>query len=369
MRIALVHDHLGQDGGAERVVRVWQQMFPQAPLFTLVHNPKQANPEFATTDIRTSFIQKLPFGSTRYQWYLPFMPTAVERYPLQGDYDVVLSSAASFSKGVITLPKTLHISYIHSPTRYLWSDTTRYVDKLPYPKFLKWYAPHVLNRIRQWDYVAAQRPDILLANSKIVQQRIEKYYRRSSDILYPPVDVQKFTVGTGKGGYFLTGGRLVTYKRFDLVVEAFNRLGLPLKIYGTGPAMKDLQFQAKPNIEFLGRVPDAQLPSLYADALAFINPQEEDFGITVVEAMAAGRPVIAYKAGGALETVRPGVSGVFFDDQDWESLSDAVIRFRAEQFDPQAIRTWSETFSTANYQTKLHDYINERYQQHQEHYA
>lgn len=369
MRIALVHDHLGQDGGAERVVRVWQQMFPQAPLFTLVHNPKQAHADFLSTDIRTSFIQKLPFGSTRYQWYLPLMPTAVERYPLQDEYDVVLSSAASFSKGVITLPKTLHISYIHSPTRYLWSDTTRYVDELPYPKIFKWYAPHVLSRIRQWDYLAAQRPDVLLANSKIVQQRIEKYYRRSSDLIHPPVDVQKFTVGNGKGNYYLTGGRLVTYKRFDVVVEAFNRLGLPLKIYGSGPALKDLQFRAKSNIEFLGRIPDAQLPELYANATAFINPQEEDFGITVVEAMAAGRPVIALKAGGALETVQPGISGVFFDDQTWESLSDAVIRFRPEQFDPQVIRTWSETFSTATYTKKMMDYIQQRYQQHQEHYA
>jgi glycosyltransferase involved in cell wall biosynthesis len=344
-------------------------MFPDAPLFTLVYNPKQAHPEFAQTDIRTSFIQKLPFGPTRYQWYLPYMPTAVERYPLQGDYDVVLSSAASFSKGVITLPKTLHISYIHSPTRYLWSDTTRYVDELPYPKFLKWYAPHVLSRIRQWDYVAAQRPDILVANSRIVQQRIEKYYRRTSEIMYPPVDVQKFTVGAGAGGYFLTGGRLVTYKRFDLVVDAFNRLGLPLKIYGSGPALKDLQFAAKPNIEFLGRVPDAQLPELYKNAVAFINPQEEDFGITAVEAMAAGRPVIAFKAGGALETVKPGVSGVFFDDQDWESLSDAVIRFRAEQYDPAAVRAWSETFSTDTYMKHLHAYITTHYTTHQQHYA
>lgn len=368
MRVALVHDHLGQDGGAERVVRIWQKMFPEAPLYTLVYHPNHAHPEFRGTKIHTSFLQRLPAGSTRYQWYLPLMPTAVERYDLS-EYDVVLSSAASFAKGVLTKPNTLHLSYIHSPTRYLWSDSQRYVDELPYSRLLRSIAPIFLTRIRMWDYLAAQRPDVLLANSKVVQGRIRKYYKRSSDILYPPVDVSRFHLGTGKGQYYLAGGRLVTYKRFDIVIKAFNQLGLPLKIYGSGPAQAELRSMAHSNIEFLGRVDDKDLPGLYADAIAFLNPQEEDFGITVVEAMAAGRPVIAYAAGGALETIKSGVSGVFFEDQDWEALANTIIRFKTEEFQPKAIRAVAEAFSTEKYMTTFRDTITEAYQHHQQTYA
>ncbi len=364
MKVALVHEHLAQDGGAERVVRVLQKLFPQAPLYTLVYNPQRAHADFRTTDIRTSFIQHLPGGARHYQWYLPLMPTAVESYDLR-EYDVVISSASAFAKGVITDPRTLHLCYMHSPTRYLWNDSLQYVRDLSYPRWMKAIISRHLTGLRQWDRLAADRPDIIIANSRAVQQRIMKYYRRQSSMLYPPVDVGRFTIHDKPGSYYLTGGRLVAYKRFDLAIQAFNRLGLPLKIFGTGPVMKSLQAMAHPNIEFLGRVADDQLNELYGQATAFINPQEEDFGITVLEAMATGRPVIAFSAGGARETVTPGQTGVLFDDQDWESLANAVIRFRPEEYDAQKIRRWAETFSPDRFGVAFREVLDRAWQEHQ----
>lgn len=183
-------------------------------------------------------------------------------------------------------------------------------------------------------------------------------------MIYPPVGLERFSIQPTPGHYYLTGGRLVPYKRFDLAVEAFNRLGLPLKIYGTGPSLEKLKAIAKPNIEFLGRVPDSQLNELYGKALAFINPQEEDFGITVVEAMATGRPVIAFAAGGALETVKPGETGVLFRDQEWESLADAVIRFKPEQFSPETIRNWALTFGVERFQKEFKTLVDQAWQKH-----
>jgi glycosyltransferase involved in cell wall biosynthesis len=363
MKVAIIHDHLAQDGGAERVVQVWRQMWPTAPIYTLVYRPDHAHSSFRQADIRTSFIQRLPGGSRFYQWYLPYMAAAVERYDLR-EFDLVLSSSASFAKGVITLPTTLHLSYIYSPTRYLWSDTIQYVNDLPYPRLFRSLAPLFLTSIRQWDRLAADRPDLLVAISQAVRQRIQKYYRRSSEVIYPPVETQKFTVSTKTDNYYITGGRLVPYKRFDLTIRAFNKLGIPLKIYGSGPAEKDLRALAKPNIEFLGRVSDADLNDLYGRAIAFVNPQEEDFGITVVEAMATGRPVIAYAAGGALETVKPGLSGAWFADQDWESLADTIIHFKPETYNPSAIRAWADKFSVEQYRQIFGGYVEQAWQNH-----
>lgn len=364
LRVALIHDHLAQDGGAERVLRAFMETYPGAPVFTLVYNRDEANAWFRDKDIRTSFIQHLPGSQRFYQWYLPLMPTAVERYDLRG-FDVVLSSSASFAKGVITDPHTVHVCYLHSPTRYLWNDTVSYVNNLRYARLLKVVAMFVLTRLRQWDRLAADRVDHFIVNSTFVGQRLKKYYRRSGQVIYPPVDIQRFAVQEKIGRYYLTGGRLVPYKNFDLVIEAFNRLGLPLKIFGSGPAEKKLRAMAKSNIEFVGRLDDAEMGKLFGQAIAFINPQEEDFGITVIEAMAAGRPVIAYAAGGALETVKPGVTGTFFHDQEWEALADTVIRFSPEAFDPQKIRAWAETFSTEHFREQIRAAVDTAWKNHQ----
>lgn len=358
MRVALVHDHLAQDGGAEKVLKVLQEMYPQAPTFTLLYNPDGAHPVFRNKDIRTSFIQRLPFGIKKYQWYLPLMPLATESYNLM-DYDLVISSSSAFAKGVITAPHTFHVCYCHTPTRYLWTDTHSYVEELNYPKAVKFFIPKVLSRLRVWDRLAADRVDAFVANSRTVQDRITKYYRRDSEIIYPPVELARYKPKEKAGGdYFLVGGRLVSYKRFDIAVKAFNRLGIPLKVFGTGPEYAKLKGMAKKHIEFLGYVPDDQLPELYRGARAFINPQIEDFGITPIESMAAGTPVIAYARGGALETVIEGKTGQFFDEQRWEELSDLIIRFKDEQYDPLKIHQHAQKFDVNNFKQKFGGLVN-----------
>ncbi|MDP3970263.1 MAG: glycosyltransferase [bacterium] len=359
MKIALVHDHLAQDGGAEKVVMAFHEIWPEAPIYVLVHDEDSAHEIFKDKDIRTSFIQKLPLGIKKYQWYFPIMPTAVEGYDLM-EYDVVLSSTASFAKGIITRPDTLHICYCHTPTRYLWSDTHSYVKELEVSPIVKWTLPFFLSYIRIWDKMAAERVDKFIANSRLVQDRITKYYKADSDIIYPPVSMDKFSIGE-TGDYYLAGGRLVSYKRFDIIIEAFNRLGRKLKIFGNGPEMENLQKQAGKSIEFIGKVSDEELAKLYREANAFINPQIEDFGITMVEAMASGTPVIAYRAGGAEEIIQPGVTGEFFKYQTWEDLADTVVKFKPAEYDSQRIRAEAEKYSLSIFKQKIQQYVETEY--------
>lgn len=355
-KIALVHDHLVQDGGAEQVLKVLKEMFPQAPIFTIVADKAKTNSYFSDKDINTSFLQDYPWGVKKYQWYLSLMPAAIESHDLRG-YDLVISSASSFAKGVVTHPGTTHICYCHTPTRYLWHDSQNYLDELKVIRPIKKFLPLTLRKLRTWDRLAADRVDYFVANSRTVSERIKKYYQRDSEVIYPPVAVSDFALSDKSKKYFLAGGRLVPYKRFDLVVRAFSRLGIPLKIFGIGPELEHLQSLAKLNVEFLGKVSDAEKKELYADCLAYINPQEEDFGITAIEAMACGRPVIAYRAGGATETVAEGVSGEFFDEQHWEDLADRIIRFKPERYDPATIRSHAEQFSTERFREKMEELI------------
>jgi len=359
MKIALVHDYLAQDGGAERVLKAFHEIWPSAPIFVLFHKPGSVA-GFEQADIRESFLRFLPWGRTRYQWYLPWMPLAMEKHNLD-EFDVVLSNTSAFAKGVITRPHTLHICYCHTPTRYLWTDTHEYIADLKYNFVIKAFLPRLLHYMRMWDKASVDRVDQFIANSKTIKQRIQKYYRHSSDIVYPPVDVQKFFVSK-PGDYFVTGGRLAAYKRFDLVVQVFNRLGWPLKIYGSGPKWwSDVQKSAKPNIEFLGRVDEKTKAELLSNAKAFIHPQLEDFGITPVEAMAAGTPVIAYGFGGATETVVPGKTGVFFHEQTWESLLDTLLKFDPQAWDRQAIREHALQFSADRFKKEMKQYVEDKY--------
>ncbi len=360
LKIALVHDHLAQDGGAEKVLKVFQELFPKAPTFVLVYNKKNANPFFENQDIRTSFLQKMPFGVRKYQWYLPVMPHAVESYDLSS-FDLVLSSSSMFAKGVITRPGTLHVCYCHTPTRFLWSDTHHYIRELNYPGWFKKFIPFVLNRIRLWDHGSVDRVDHYIANSKTIQKRIKKYYGCPSHVIYPPVETGLFQVASKIEDYFLAGSRLVSYKRFDLIVQAFNKIGIKLKIFGTGPEFGVLRKQARSNIEFLGKVSDQEKAELYSKALAYLHPQEEDFGISAVEAMASGRPVIAYAKGGALETISPGVTGELFYDQCWEEIADYAVRFRPEKYDPFKIRAHALQYSVEEFKRQLLFYIRSRW--------
>ena len=380
MKVALVHDHLAQDGGAEKVLQVFADMYPDAPIYTLLYEPANANKNYKGKRIETSIIQKLPGGVKHYQWYLAFMPMAVEFFDLD-EYDLVLSDTSSFAKGVITSPHTLHICYCHTPTRYLWSDTHQYINELKYNKWMKKIISLILNRIRMWDKLAADRVDVFIANSKTVQERIIKYYRRDSSVIYPPVETERFSVADidplkQVKPYFLIGCRLVPYKRVDMVIEAFKSLGneYRLKIFGDGVDLKRLRKIAgeAANIEFVGRVSDEEKAELYRNSLAFINPQEEDFGITPLEAMASGRPVIAYRQGGATETVKEGETGVFFDQQTPSAIVDIVHKFYTKtktgeyHWDSVVIRRWAETFSVVNFKHQMKEFVARHYQKNKE---
>ncbi len=352
MRVALIHDHLIQHGGAERVLSALQAIFPEAPTYTLYYDKEAMKADFGHKDIRTSFLQRIPGGKRFFRYLLPLMTVATESYDLS-KFDVIISSASAFAKGVVTPTDAIHISYCHTPTRYLWSDAQSYVEELRAPKIVKWALPPVISLLRLWDKAAADRTDLFIANSITVQNRIKKYYRRESEVIHPPVDTARFFLSNNPKTYFLAGGRLVSYKRFDLVVEAFTKLGLPLKVFGSGPAEESLRKIAGPNVEFLGRVSDDERARLFADAIAFINPQEEDFGLTVVEAMASGRPVIAFKRGGATETVVEGLSGTFFTEQTVEALTETIKNFDHQKFAPANVRAHAETFSTERFRREL----------------
>ncbi|MFA4831520.1 MAG: glycosyltransferase [Patescibacteria group bacterium] len=361
MKIALVHDYLAQDGGAERVLKALHEIWPEAPIFVLFHDKNKIR-DFKDADVRQSFLAKMPFGKSKYQWYLPLMPLAIERHNLH-EFDIVLSSTSAFAKGVLTRPETLHISYCHTPTRYLWTETHEYISDLKYNRLIKAVLPRLIHKLRLWDKMSVDRVDDFVANSRTVQQRISKYYRRDSQIIYPPVDICENRPSSPVGEYFVSGGRIVPYKRFDLLVAVFNRLKIPLKIFGSGPQFDELRKAAKPNIEFLDKVTEERKWELLRGAKAFVHPQVEDLGITAVESMAAGRPVIAYGVGGVTETVIPGETGVFFYNQTWESLLDAVLNFNEKDWDSDKIRQRAEHFSADKFKDKIKNYVEERYEE------
>ncbi len=355
MKIALAHDHLFQYGGAENILHEFSQLYPQAPIYTLIHD-RQQQKFFSKQRVIPSYLQSLPGSRHYFKYLLPLMPNAWERFDFS-DFDVVLSSSSAFVKGIITSPKTVHISYCHSPTRYLWSDSLRYLQELPLIEPLKSYLYHVLTRLRLWDQAAASRVDHFIANSNYIADRIQKYYRRSSTVIYPPVPTKDFHLSSEQDSFFLIVSRLRPYKRVDIAIKAFNALRLPLYIIGTGEELPRLRKLAKANITFLGELPDSERNKYLARCQALIHPQEEDFGITAVEAMASGRPVIAYNQGGACESLINGVTGLFFEEQVWESLADAVVHFRANQFDPQIIRRHAETFDSSIFRQKITELI------------
>lgn len=354
MKIALVHEYLNQLGGAERVLESLHNLYPQAPVYTLVHDRAKVGDTFANWNIQSSIIERLPGGKKRYKWYLMAMPAAIESFDFTG-YDVVLSDASAFAKGVIVQPGTLHICYCHTPTRYLWSDAHTYANEVRVPRIARRFLPLALNYLRVWDRQAADRVDAFIANSQFVAQRIQKYYRRPATVIYPPVETEKFGISENVGNYYVMMGRLRPYKKFDLAIRAFNELNIPLKIIGGGEEEAALRKLAKSNIEFLGYKVDRK--RVLQHALGFINPQVEDFGIAPVEAMACGRPVIAYRAGGATETVVDGVTGTFFDEQSWESLADTVVRFKPLSFDPVKIRQHAQTFDTKVFQERMGNFV------------
>lgn len=364
LKVALVHDWLVTMGGAERVLAVMAEMFPEAPIYTLVLDRKNLPPILAQREIHTSIIQRLPLATKKYQTYLPFMPMAVEQFDLT-DYDLVLSSSHACAKGVITRPDTLHICYCHTPMRYSWEFYHEYLARERVGGLKKALIVPLLNYLRIWDVVSANRVDYFISNSRAVADRIRKHYRREAVVIHPPVDVSFFLPQPGEGSpdegeFYLVVSRLVGYKRIDLAIEAFNRLGIPLAVIGDGPRRHDLERVAKSNITFLGRQSDKVVREYFLRCRAFIFPGEEDFGITPVEAQAAGRPVVAYGQGGVLDTVVDGQTGVLFWEQTVEALIEAVKRIEHVRFDREFIKAHSRQFEKKVFEDKMFKFIEDK---------
>jgi glycosyltransferase involved in cell wall biosynthesis len=357
MRVALVHEFLTQLGGAERVLLNFHELFPEAPVYTLVYDEQKTQGVFANLDIRPSFLQSATKIIRNYKWFLPLMPWATERFDFQ-DYDLVLSDSSAFAKGVLVKRPTLHVCYCHTPTRYLWESMEEYVANLPYGQLVKFMVkPYLKYFFKPWDYKAAQRPDYFIANSRTVQKRIKKYYGRNSTVIYPPVNTHFFSLESKKENYFLTVSRLESYKKNPLVVEAFNQLGWSLKIAGEGSEFEKLKRAARPNIEFLGRVPEENLPKLYQEAKAFVFPALEDAGIVVLEALSCGTPVIGFCQGGTAEFVRDGENGVLFDRQTADDLIRALQRFSMSSFSPEKLRDSILEYDCGNFRKKILNFI------------
>lgn len=352
MRTAIVHYWFVAQRGGEKVVEELCGLFPEADIFTLVLDPAALPPSLAGRRIKTSFVSSLPFARRWYQSYLPLMPLGLEQFDLRG-YDLVISSESGPAKGVLTDPHTLHICYCHTPMRYVWDMYHAYMaDSGRLKRILMAPALHYL---RLWDRLSADRVDHFVANSSNVAQRIAKHYRRTADVIYPPVDTDEFRIAERRGDFYLMVGQLVGYKRVDIAVRAFNRLGKRLIVIGEGEQMPFLRELAGSNIEFLGRQPFDVLRDHYSRCRALVFPGEEDFGLVPVEAMASGRPVIAYGRGGAVETVVDGRTGLFFHGQTARDLEEAVKRFETMEhiFNPREIRAHVHQFGPQRFRQEM----------------
>ena len=363
LKIAIVADWLTARGGAEKVVLALTDIFPQADIFTSVFKSK-AFPELSKKRVYTSFLQNMFLGKKHQMW--PHLrPRAFEQLDLD-NYDIVISSASAEAKGVITKPETFHVCYCHTPTRYYWSHYHYYLNNPEYGilnPLVRFLMPRMIHRLRLWDRVAADRVDAFIANSKTTASRIAKYYETESTVIYPPVDAHRFSISQEVDDYYLIVGRQTGYKRTDIAIEAFNHLGLPLKIIGSGPALRKWMLKARRNIEFLGRVSDEEVGQYMSRCQALIFPQEEDAGIVPLEVMASGRPVIAYRAGGATETVLDGVTGIFFADQTPKSLVEALHKFQKMKWKPQVIREHALKFDISIFRRQIKNFIQKNWQE------
>jgi glycosyltransferase involved in cell wall biosynthesis len=360
LKIAIVHDWLNQIGGAEGVLEALVEIFPQAPVYTSMYCPEAMPAAYDQWDIHTTWMDRLPGIHRHHQPYLLFYPLAFGGLDL-GDYDLIISNKSAFCFGVRTSSKTRHVCYCLTPTRFVW-DFETYVAREQVGGMARRLVRPFLGWLRQWERAAAARADAFVAISNEVQERIRHLYDRESVIIYPPVATERFVPvpGGNHDGYFLIVSRLVPYKRIDLAVRAFTELGLPLWIGGSGRDGTRLQAMAGPNVRFLGHVPDEEMGRLMARCRAFVFPGLEDFGIAPVQAMAAGRPVIAYAGGGALDYVVEEVTGTFFHEQTSESLADAIHRFDESAFDPAAIRAHAQRFDARVFKSRIKAFVQEQ---------
>lgn len=359
MRTAIIHDWLTGMRGGEKVLEALCELYPSAPIFTLLHVPGSVSSLLETRRIRTSILQYAPLVKHIYRNYLPFFPRAIEKFDLSG-FDLVISSSHCVAKGVIPSPGATHICYCHTPMRYIWSHYEDYFGN----HRTGWFRRKVMSVLREhlceWDVAGNQRVDQFVVNSRAVGERVRKFYGRESVVVYPPVDVHFFTPsGEPREPFFLIVSALVPYKRIEVALEAFRRLKIQLKIVGTGPDYKRLSRMSGENVHFLGRVDSATLLHLYRTAQALVLPGEEDFGINVVEALACGCPVIAYSQGGALETVVECETGMFFNDLTADSLAEAVDKFPAISFNKALMRETARGFSPERFKSEFQKVVNE----------
>ncbi len=363
MKVALAHDSLTQLGGAERVLATLHEIFPDAPVYTLAYD-KKLNPHFEDWTIISSPLQHIYKFLPDFRYALPGIPFALRFFDFS-QYDLVISSSSTFAKNIHVPKHVLHISYCHTPTRFLWSESDSYLNE-ELPWFLKPSAPLLrlyLAWMRRWDYVCAQRVNFFIANAKNVRERIKKYYHRESAVIYPAINTSFFHPVAPKENYYLLAGRLQAHKRSQIVVEAFNKLRKELHVVGTGRVLEHLKTIAGENIHFLGRVDDEILRREYSGAKAFLYPQEEDFGLMPLEAMACGTPVIAYAKGGALETVIPGKTGALFLEQSEQAVINAVHEFENQHFLAEDLFEQAEKFSEANFKKQFEDFVRSKFEQ------
>lgn len=355
MRVAIVHDWLNQLGGGEAVLEALHELFPEAPIYTTLYDARVMPEYYRTWDIRTSFLQYLPRTTAYFRALMPLYPLAIEQFDFS-EYDLVISSSSFWAKGIVTPSHTLHICYCHAPMRYVWD--VYYEASWSLPAAIRAPLSLIVHWLRQWDVISAQRVDAFIANSRFVARKIKKYYRRDAVVIHPPVDTGYFVPDDLVEDYYVIVSRLRPYKRLEIAVEAFNRLGLPLKIIGTGVELPRLRKLAGPTVEVLGWQPRPKVREYVARCRGFVLTAKEDFGIAPVEAMAAGRPVVAYRAGGALETVIEGVTGVFFDEQTPESLVEGIQHLESLMpFDRERIRAHARQYDKTVFMERMQAYI------------
>lgn len=363
MKVAIVHDWLTSFGGGECVVLKLHKLFPEAPIYTTVYNKKELNKYFKNIEIKTSFIQKLPFGVKKYRYFLPLMPRAFEEFDLN-EYDIVISSSSCCAKGVNVNANTLHFCYCHTPMRYAWDMYNQYNN---FKGIKKWIISKQMYKLRQWDYISSNRVDYFISNSHNVANRIKKHYRRDSEVIYPGINNKFFEkdLEKNKDGYYLVVSRLVKYKDIEIIIKTFNELNLPLVIVGGGPEEKELKRMAKENIQFAGFIDDEEIYNIYQKCKAFVYSAEEDFGMVMAEAQAMGKPVIAFNKGGACEIVKNDITGILFDEPKVENLKKAVLKLENEfeKFKPEQIRESARKFSEDEFYRKIKDYIISKYKE------